>query len=352
MLGGGGLEIQAERTAAALRERGHDVRHVQRADRDWAPELLHVFGHTADVGHFLHHWRRHPARLVVSPVVVVPPAREWRLKLGTRLPIPAFEPRVLRALVQRADALIALTCWEAELLKSVGGNRTAPIATIGNGVDRPAELPDRDALSRALGTDLPERYAIVVGAVSERKRQAEIARALAGTLPLVVVGGWDGPESGRAEFDRLVETTGGRWLGELSDRPTVLGLVAHAEALVHLSDAEGQSLAVLEALSLGTRCVLSDLSQQRELAQHHPAAVAIVERDGDLPGALRRLGDATRPGVTSDRSDSGGRDSTSAGPPDRDPAEPAIPSWDDVAAQVEDVYAAIDAPPRLWGDRG
>jgi glycosyltransferase involved in cell wall biosynthesis len=326
LLGGGGLEIQAARTAAALRERGHDVRDVQGADADWAPDVLHVFGHTADVGHFLHHWRRHPARLVVSPVVVVPPRREWRLKLGTRLPIPAFEPRVLRALAVRADGLIALTRWESELLRSVGGARTAPVAVIGNGVDRPAELPDRAALARELGAPLPERYAIVVGAVSERKRQAAIARALAATLPLVVVGGWDGPEDRREEFDRLVRATGGAWLGELTDRATVLGLVAGADALVHLSDAEGQSLAVLEGLALGTPCVLSDLPQQRELARRWPGAVSIVRRDADLAATLRGIRDAA--------------------------AEPSIPTWDEVAAEVEEVYAGIAAPPRLWGDRG
>lgn len=329
LLGGGGLEIQAARTAAALRERGHDVRYVQHAEAEWTPDVLHVFGHTADVGHFLHHWRRHPAQLVVSPVVVVPPAREWRLKLGTRLPIPAFEPRVLRALVERADALIALTRWESELLESIGGARTAPIAVIGNGVEGADELPDREALGRELGTELPERYAIVVGAVSERKRQAEIARALAGALPLVVVGGWDGPRSGREEFARLVRATGGLWPGELSDRATVLGLIAEADALVHLSDAEGQSLAVLEGLALGAHCVLSDLPQQREIAQRWPRAVTIVEAGDELPGALARLPHG-----------------------DQHPVQPPIPSWDEVAAAVEAVYAGIDAPPRLWGDRG
>lgn len=344
MLGGGGLEIQAARTAAALRERGHDVRHVQRAEPDWEPGVLHVFGHTADVGHFLHHWRRHPARLVVSPVVVVPPAREWRLKLGTRLPIPAFEPRVLRALAVRADALIALTRWEAELLRSVGGARTAPVATIGNGVDRPAQLPDREALGRQLGAELPERYAIVVGAVSERKRQVDVARALAGTLPLVVVGGWDGPESRREEFAHLVRATGGAWLGELTERATVLGLVAAADALVHLSDAEGQSLAVLEGLALETPCVLSDLPQQRELAQRWPARVAIVKRDEKLVEALRRVRAVTAPGT--------GALVSPADAPGQPPLEPPIPSWDEVAASVEEVYAGIDAPPRLWGDRG
>jgi glycosyltransferase involved in cell wall biosynthesis len=329
VLGGGGLEIQAARTATALRERGHDVRDVQRAEADWPPDVLHVFGHTADVGHFLHHWRRHPARLVVSPVVVVPPGREWRLKLGTRLPIPAFEPRVLRALVERADSLIALTRWESELLAGIGGTRSAPIAVIGNGVERPPELPDRAVLARELGAELPDRYAIVVGAVSERKRQAAIARALAGTLPLVVVGGWDGPERGRQRFVDLVRATGGVWLGELSDRTTVLGLVAAADALIHLSDAEGQSLAVLEGLALGTPCLLSDLPQQRELALRWPGAVTIVERDEQLAGALDRA-----------RMD------------DLGPVEPPIPSWDDVAAAVEAVYDSIAAPPRVWGGRG
>lgn len=330
VLGGGGLEIQAARTADALRERGHDVRAVQQADAGWAPDVLHVFGHTADIGHFLHHWRRNPARLVVSPVVVVPPAREWRLKLGTRLPIPAFEPRVLRALVERADALIALTRWESELLAEIGRGRAAPIATVGNGVDRPPELPNREALAGALGAPLPDRYAIVVGAVSERKRQAEIARALAGVLPLVVVGGWDGPEHGREPFARLVAATGGVWLGELSDRPTVLGLVALADALVHLSDAEGQSLAVLEGLALGTPCVLSDLPQQRELAARYPDAIAIVADDDGLAPALRRLAASDRHG----------------------PVSPPIPSWEEVAAEVEAVYQSIDAPPQVWGDRG
>jgi glycosyltransferase involved in cell wall biosynthesis len=325
VLGGGGLEIQAARTADALRERGHDVRHVQRADADWSPDVLHVFGHTADVGHFLHHWRRNPARLVISPVVVVPPAREWRLKLGTRLPIPAFEPRVLRALVERSDRLIALTRWESDLLSEIGRGRAAPITVIGNGVDRLPELPDRDALAGTLGVPLPERYAIVVGAVSERKRQAEIARALADVLPLVVVGGWDGPESQREPFRQTVEATGGAWLGELTDRATVLGLVARAAALVHLSDAEGQSLAVLEGLALGTPCLLSDLPQQRELAQRWPVNVTIVESDDELATAVRGLPDAV--------------------------PTPPIPSWDDVATEVEAVYDGIDSPPRVWSAR-
>jgi glycosyltransferase involved in cell wall biosynthesis len=327
-LGGGGLEIQIARTTAALHERGVDMRSVHAAPAEWEFDVLHVFGHTADVGHFLHHWRRRPAQLVVSPVVVVPPARERRLKLATRLPIPAFEPRVLRALTERADRLVALTEWEARLLKQIGGDRTARTTIVGNGVEPHGELPDRDELRRALGAELPDRYAIVVGAVSQRKRQADIARALAGVLPLVAVGGWEGADGERGEFERLVAATGGKWLGEISERRLVDALIAEAAVLVHLSDAEGQSLAVLEALALGTPCLLSALPQQREMAARWPASITLVENDADLAAKLRQ------------------------------PVEPApqntaqVPSWGEVADDLLGVYAELDGPARLWNDRG
>jgi glycosyltransferase involved in cell wall biosynthesis len=324
VLGGGGLEIQIERTSAALRDRGLDVRHVRDAPPDWAFDVLHVFGHTADVGHYLHHWRRRPAHLVASPVVVVPERRERRLKVATRLPIPAFEPRVLRALATRADRLIALTRWEANLLTAIGGDRTAPIEIVGNGVDR-RPFADRAELERRLETTLPDRYAIVVGAVSPRKRQRELAAALTGVMPLMVVGGWDGPAAERDRFTAAVAATGGAWLGEIGERELVDGLIAGATALVHLSDAEGQSLAVLEALALGTRCVLSDIPQQRELAARWPDLVTIVGDEAAIAGALARDVDAT--------------------------SRAQVPSWDDVAGQLAGLYDRLDGPPRLWSER-
>lgn len=327
-LGGGGLEIQIERTSAALRELGLDVRHVSDAPPGWEFDVLHVFGHTADVGHYLHHWRRQPAYLVASPVVVVPERRERRLKVATRLPIPAFEPRVLRALTTRADRLIALTRWEADLLAAIGGDRTAPIEIVGNGVDR-RPLVDRAGLERELATTLPERYAIVVGAVSERKRQREIASAVAGVVPLVVVGAWDGPPGERKRFSEAVAATGGVWLGEIGERKVVDGLIAGAAALVHLSDAEGQSLAVLEALALGTRCVLSDIPQQRELAARWPNLVTIVSGETRLAVAL------------------------AASDPAGSPAHRAnVPTWDAVAGELAHVYDNLSGPRRLWSERG
>jgi glycosyltransferase involved in cell wall biosynthesis len=323
LLGGGGLELQAQRTVVALRGRGHDARHVAHVREDWPFDILHVIGHNADVGHVLHHWRRHPARLVVSPVLVVPQHREWRLSLATRLPIPAFEPRILRALVERADHLIALTAWEASFLRQrVAASRRAPIAVIGNGVDLPSSVPDP-------ALELPDAYVVTVGAVSRRKRQLAIARELAGEVPYVVVGGWDGPPNDRPEFEAAVDATGGRWLGEVHDTRRLLSIVRGARALVHLSDAEGQSLAVLEALALGTPCVLSDLPQQRELAARWSAYIRIIPDGGSVSSALAGFDEPGGP-------------------------QPQIPTWDDVAAALEPVYqrAMAAGPARVWSARG
>lgn len=325
LLGGGGLEIQAERTVKALCARGTDARVASRADPEWSFDILHVFGNTADVGHILGHWRRCPARLVASPVIVVPPSRERRFKLATRLPIPAFEPRVLAALAVRADHLVALTRWEQDTLLAIGRGQTAPVSVIGNGVD----VPDGTAPVRTLaGRELPKDFVVTVGAVSPRKRQPQIAAGLREVMPYVVIGGWDGPPDGRDEFEATVAATGGIWLGEVTDRRTVLGIIAAARAMVHLSEAEGQSLAVLEALAVGTHCVLSDLPQQRELATDWPAHVSIVQADGDLAATVRAV-------------------------PERSGVRAEIPTWDDVAAGLEGVYRdAMQKPARLWNARG
>jgi glycosyltransferase involved in cell wall biosynthesis len=177
-----------------------------------------------------------------------------------------------------------------------------------------------------MSVGLPERYVIVVGAISPRKRQAEIAQALRGVCPLVAVGGWNGPGGRKEHFAQAVQETGGQWLGEIHQRSELNGLISGADALVHLSEAEGQSLAVMEALSLGTRCLLSDIPQQIELAERWPDQISIV-------GGVDEVVDALRSPVQSTFT----------------PAE--IPTWDEVAADLEMIYESIEAPKLLWDER-
>lgn len=311
-LGGGGLEIQIERTAAALERAGHEVLRVAREAEPRSFDVLHAFGGERDVWHPLAHWRRNPAPLVVSPVVVVAPGlAERRLRVSSRLPLPAFGPRHRVEILRRADALVALTKHERRLLLAIAGRGAAPVTVIGNGVDPPA-APGADLGSLRL----PEGYVLLLGGISPRKRQADAIAALRGSgVPAVVAGGVEGGPRERVAWERHVEASGALWLGEIDDRAVVSSLLSYAKALVHLSGAEGQSLAVLEAIAAGTPALVRPIPAHRELATAHPRHVVLVEDADALPEALAGL---------------------------RRPGGPArIPTWDDVAAALSALYRRV-----------
>lgn len=319
LLGGGGLEHQLRRTSAALRELGHDARPAHAWSAGDAIDVVHAFNHGGDIAHFVEHWRRTPAAFVFSPVLVVQPSHEWRTRVGRHLPIPAFPARAIRTLVGKADVTIGLTAWEADLMAQLGGVDRARCVVIGNGVDpvEPAgELPA-----------LPDGFVVSVGSVSGRKRQAAVAAALTGTgVPYVVIGGAEGDTDPDA-FQRAVTATGGTWLGELHDPATIRGIVRQARAHAQLSEREGQSLAVLEALTEGTPVLASDLPSHRELRDAHPGWVTIVDGPEALAHAAATV---ARP----------------AG------AAPQIPSWREIAEQLVDAYrVAMTRPARTGQDR-
>jgi glycosyltransferase involved in cell wall biosynthesis len=295
-----------DRTRAALQRRGHAVFNIHEPGPARRFDLLHAFGIEPDLWQLLAHWRLNPAPLVVSPVLVVAPgAPECRYRLAARVPLADFGPRMKVHVLRRAAAAVALTEAEGRLLGRLAGPEGPPIDVIGNGVDPPS------GSRRPAGLELPERFVLLVGGVSERKRQRRTIEALADSgYHVVVAGGFDGSDVERASWDSAVERTGTTWLGEVA-RATVAALLAEAHALVHLSSAEGQSLAVLEALAAGTPVVAGALPANRELAARYPALVRIARSEAEVGAAL---GSVSR-----------GR-----------PAD--LQSWDEVAARLEGVY--------------
>ena len=310
-LGGGGLEFQIANTGAALERLGHVVVRVERHDTARGFDLLHAFGAEPSVWHLLSHWTRNPAPLVLTPVIVVSPGREERLlRLSARVPA-LTTGRMKRELIQRADAVIAGTEYERDLVTSAFGAEPSRVRVLGNGADPPADVAPPPAGVPAAGT-----YALLLGAVSERKRQVETVEALAGAVPVVVAGGFVGHERERAHWERCVSDTGAVWLDHVADRAVVAGLVRGARALVHLSQAEVQSLAVLEALAAATPVVLSDIPSHRELAAAYPGFVRIAAGPADVPRAVAELD----------------------GPPGQ---PPAVPTWADVASKLTDLYGSL-----------
>ncbi len=310
-LGGGGLELQLARTAAALERRGHRVVHVDRAEASEGFDVLHVFGSEPSAWHHLQHWTRNSAPLVVTPIVVVSPgASELALRLSAKVPLLMTGGRMRTQLLRRADAVVAGTEYEKRLVTRSFGADPAHTVVIGNGADRiePGEPPP--------GT--PEGdFVLALGAITPRKRVAEVARALAGHVPLVAAGRFAGDAQDLPAWERTIADTGAVWLGEVREPEAVAALQNRALALVHLSAAEVQSLAVVETLAHGTPAILSDIPSHRELGERHPDHVRLVKGPAEVPSALASLRDAGA----------------------QDP--PPIPTWDDVAAELERVYAGV-----------
>lgn len=299
--GGWGLEVQMARTEAALIARGHAVERVEAAAARTEWDVVHAFGSEGNVQFALAHRTEGATPLVISPVLVTSPGvSEAALQAAGRWPGPATHERLRRAALRRADALVALDGYERRVLRRLLG-RGAPVTVVPNGVDPVAPAP----------AEREPGYALLLGAISPRKRQRDVVDVLRGHTPVVVAGGI-ADDPGWPDF---AARAGVEWLGHVGDRARVARLLEDARALVHLARAEGQSLAVLEALAHGTPVVVSDIPSHRELAAAHPGWVHVVKAPEAVPAVL-----------------------TGLAPPH---GRPAVPAWTDVAEQLEAVYSSL-----------
>jgi len=313
-LGGGGMELQMQRTAEALGRLGHSVARVEAAPAGECFDVLHAFHAEAWLTHILPHWKRNRCPLVVSPVLTIRPGLEQRtMRLARRIPGLHTSARQRSDVLGTADAIVALTEYERGLLVSDLGAPAERVCVIANGVTpiEPGRLP---ALPEGVTT---EPFALMLGNVSARKRQVEVLEAAAGRLPFVVAGGFEGTEGERLGWLAAVERHGAVWLGEVGDQLAVRALEAAATALVLFSAAEGQSLALLECLAVGTPVVISDIPSHRELAERFPDHVRVVAKAAEIGSQLELLRSR------------------------RAPPPAAVPTWDDVARALEEVYAGV-----------
>ena len=148
----------------------------------------------------------------------------------------------------------------------------------------------------------PGRYFFFCGRVERRKNLVRIARAIiAGksSLPLVIVGPEvDGEQPLEAELRAFAHVVRLPWV----PRPTLIGLMRRARALLFPSLAEGFGLPIAEAMTLGCPVLTSNRGAAAEIAGHAALlvdpldesamaeAIAKLDRDDALCARLRAAG--------------------------------------------------------------
>lgn len=221
---------------------------------------------------------------------------------------------VLRRVMQSASAVIAVSQYEAGLLEARFG---VPVEVIPNGVD----LARLRSIIRTREND-GQVQLLVVARLSDYKRIDMVILALA-LLPekytLVVHG--QGPEAGALE--RLASTMGVqqrvRFQNSHLRDEDLWQLMANADVLLNLSAAEAFSVAVLEALAVGTPVVLS-------------ASMALQEWSDKFPSEVTTVPDLTPEAVASAVEQTAGRRVT----PDLSAYD-----WETVTSQLIDIYKRV-----------
>ncbi len=243
----------------------------------------------------------HDLKSVASPFVSL--AR----KIGGRA--------VIRDAIRRAGHVFFVSQALASEWRAISGRDLAHASVLHNGSDH---------LSLVRRAPASPSFLLFVGRIEPRKDVETLLRALAlaADMPPVLLAGAEQGQHGkrlRAIVAELHLEERVRFIGPQSDE-SLAQLYSTCAAVVLPSLREGFDLPLVEALRAGAPVIASDLAVHRELAADHARYFT--------PCNPRRLVDAYRA--------LGGNGSV----------PPALPSWDDAAAQLVDRWCALHAARR------
>jgi len=255
----GGQQIQIERTREALRKAGVEAEFLDWHDVSQTGSVLHFFGRLPV--QILEHARQKGMRVVVTDLLGAQGVRpRWRLTIERCLRRIAEAAcrrspgRLSWATYRQADACIALTSWEARLLRDQFAVPPGRIHVVPNGVDE------------AFLNGSPEargQWLLYVATIAPVKRVLEVAQAAVhARTPLMFVGrAYSDSDAYARLFTSFVRSHPEllRYEGEVADRASLARVYRQARGFVLLSRWETLSLAALEAAACGCPLLLSDL---------------------------------------------------------------------------------------------
>ena len=188
----------------------------------------------------------------------------------------------LRAVLRAADRTICVSSAEQEVLAAAAGRELTrrKTAIVHNGARSAAQAtPEARAAVRAeLGLTDGEPVAIWVGSLDERRDPGAVMRgAEAAETTVLFVG--QGPA--------LAATANARMLGQRDDVPRLLDA---ADVFVLMSQREGLSFALLEAMAHGLPSIVADIPENAEAVGDSGILVPYGDASA-VADALRRLAD-------------------------------------------------------------
>jgi glycosyltransferase involved in cell wall biosynthesis len=190
----------------------------------------------------------------------------------------------LQAILRAASRTICVSNAErAQLATVVGPEAIRRTVVVHNGTEvaPPSSASSRTAVRQELALDPSAPLAVWVGSLDERRDPFVVARAaLRTSTPLLFVG--QGPL--RAGVERLARPP----VHVLGQRDDVPRLLAAADFFVLMSEREGLSFALLEAMGHGLPTIVADVPENLEAVGDSGIAVPYGDEEATAR-ALRRL---------------------------------------------------------------
>jgi glycosyltransferase involved in cell wall biosynthesis len=316
----GGQQIQIEQTQAALEKVGVSVEPLRWWDGRQAADILHYFGRLPL--NLLRLARAKGMKIVIADLLTAQGSRpawqhlvqKWLLRVSEHVR-PLHSRGILTwQAYERADACVALTSWEARLLREIYGAPRQKTHVVPNGVE------DEFLLSKSTARG---EWLVCTAIITERKRVVELSEAaIKARTPLWIIGK---PYAARDPYaQRFINLTKSaadliRYEGPVDDRGRLAEIYRQARGFVLLSTMESLSLSALEAAACECPLLLSDLPWARTTFGQAASYCSSQLSPERTAAALRTFYDQAP----------------------RLPIAPRPPSWIEVARQLKELYLAL-----------
>ena len=293
----GGLQIQIVQSLSALEKLGVEVEYLRWMDPGQTGDILHFFGRMPT--DLLQRAQARGMKVVMAELLTDPGARpRMRLALEkmARLAMARALPRAITGSFnwdsfRLADACVALTEWEALLMKKFYGALPAKTHVVPNGVeDTFLESP-----SARRGP-----WLVCTATITARKRVLELAEAaVRARTPLWVIGKpYSESDACAQRFFALAKAHPGtlRYEGSIQDRAKLAQVYREARGFVLLSAMESLSLSALEAAACECPLLLSRLPWATTVFRENTCYCPVAASADRTAAFLRQFYDAA-PGL-------------------------------------------------------